>query len=74
MRGGHASEKMNEEYQALMERFETQERYSIVCKESNKVVGMINLQEDERAVKTYELGFVLVLNVVEADMLMKQKK
>lgn len=57
--GFHAFEKMNEEYQVLMERFETQERYSIVHKESNRVVGMINLQEDERAVKTYELGFVI---------------
>lgn len=57
--GYHAFEKMDEEYQALIERFLTQERYSIVCKETNKVVGMVNLQEDERAVKTYELGFVI---------------
>ena len=57
--GFHAFSKMDEEYEKLMEKFETQDRYSIVEKETNYVVGTINLREDDRAVKTYELGYAI---------------
>ena len=53
--------KMDEEYYALMERFDNQPmRKMIALKSTGKVIGTINLMEaDDRAVSAYEIGYVI---------------
>ncbi len=46
-------------FYALMQQFTTHERFSIVEKLSGKVIGMINLMPDDRAVRSLEIGFVI---------------
>lgn len=55
--GFHAFTEMDEEFDALFQRFIEQTRYAIVLKEENKAIGIINLMEGDRAIPTYELGF-----------------
>lgn len=56
--GYHACKGQDKEYLALMEILSAQRRFSIILKENQKMIGMINLQDDARAVASYELGFV----------------
>lgn len=46
-------------FYALMQQFTTHERFCIVEKLSGRVIGMINLMPDDRAVRSYEIGFVM---------------
>lgn len=39
-----------------------QKRYAIILKQEQKCIGLLNLQEEQRAVQAYELGFVLNTN------------
>ena len=57
--GYHASKSQDQQYLALMEILCRQQRFSIILKENQKMIGMINLQDDDRAVSSYELGFVM---------------
>ena len=57
--GQHAFREKNEKFDELMKAFCTQDRLGVVLKETGKVIGMISLAEDERAVKCYELGFAI---------------
>ena len=54
--GYHAFDAMDEEYHCLMEKFAGQNRYSIVQKETGRVIGMISMMDAERAVPGWELG------------------
>ena len=54
--GYHAFDAMDEEYDCLMRKFAGQTRYSIVWKETGRVVGMISMMDAERAVQGWELG------------------
>ena len=54
--GYHAFDAMDEEYYRLMEKFASQSRYSLVQKETGRVVGMISMMDAERAVPGWELG------------------
>ena len=58
--GGYQSfDKMDDEYNRLMDTFKKQEtRYMIVLKEENKVIGTINLMDiNDRCVETMEVGY-----------------
>ena len=57
--GYHASKTQDQQYLALMEILCRQQRFSIILKDNQKMIGMINLQDDARAVASYELGFVM---------------
>ena len=48
--GYHAFEEMDEEYERLMQKFAAQTRYSIVCRETGRVIGMMSMMDAERAV------------------------
>ena len=50
--GYHAFDEMDEEYGRLMQKFAGQTRYSIICKETGRVIGMISMMDAERAVPT----------------------
>lgn len=54
-------QEINEEYNALMDKFACQPmRKMIVLKSTGKVIGTINVFEaDDRAVETYEIGYVV---------------
>ena len=54
--GYHAFDAMDDEYGRLMQKFAGQTRYSIICKETGRVIGMISMMDAERAVPTLELG------------------
>lgn len=54
--GYHAFEEMDEEYERLMQKFAAQTRYSIVCRETGRVIGMMSMMEAERAVPGWEFG------------------
>ena len=54
--GYHAFEEMDEEYERLMQKFATQTRYSIVCRETGRVIGMMSMMDAERAVPGWEFG------------------
>ncbi len=60
--GFHAYVERNEEFDLLVKSFLEQRRYGIILKEENKLIGLINLMDDKRAVLTYELGFVINKN------------
>lgn len=51
--GYHAFEEMDEEYERLMQKFAAQTRYSIVCRETGRVIGMMSMMDAERAVPVY---------------------
>ena len=55
--GYHAYQKMDKEFDELLEKFMTQSRYAIVLKEENKTIGIISLRKADRAIKAYEFGF-----------------
>lgn len=57
--GTHAFKSKDESFKKLLDVFQQQLRYSIVLKDSNKVIGQINLTEADRAVETYEIGFLV---------------
>lgn len=57
--GFHAFPEQNEDFLAMFAWMQTQRRYAIVLKWEHKTIGLINLQDEERAVPAYELGFVL---------------
>lgn len=57
--GTHALTEMNKDFFDLFTLFLEQDRYAIVLKSENKVIGIINLMEADRAVPTYEIGFLL---------------
>ena len=48
--GYHAFDAMDDEYRRLMQKFAGQMRYSIVEKETGRVVGVISMMDAERAV------------------------
>lgn len=54
--GYHAFEEMDEEYERLMQKFAAQTRYSIVCRETGRVIGMMSMMDAERAVPGWEFG------------------
>ena len=54
--GYHAFEEMDEEYERLMQKFADQTRYSIVCRETGRVIGMMSMMDAERAVPGWEFG------------------
>ena len=47
---------MDEEYERLMQKFAAQTRYSIVCRETGRVIGMMSMMDAERAVPGWEFG------------------
>lgn len=57
--GTEPFEKMDEEYFQLMERFSQRPlRKMIVCKETGRVIGTVNIKEvPDRAVEAYEIGY-----------------
>lgn len=58
--GYHAFEKQDEEYMQVMNAFASQKnRWMIVEKKSNHVVGTINVMEAERGVVTLTIGYVI---------------
>lgn len=61
--GYHAFDAMDDEYHRLMEKFAGQPRYSIVCKEDGRVIGVISLMDAERAVPGLELGIEIAPDV-----------
>lgn len=61
--GYHAFDAMDDEYGRLMQKFAGQTRYSIVCKETGRVIGMISMMDAERAVPTLELGIEIAPDV-----------
>ena len=54
--GYHAFKEMDEEYERLMQKFAAQTRYSIVCRETGRVIGMMSMMDAERAVPGWEFG------------------
>ena len=50
---------MNADFFDLFNLFIEQNRYAIVLKSENKVIGIINLMETDRAVPSYEIGFLM---------------
>ena len=54
-------EEMDEEYYLLMQKFSQQPlRKMIVCKETEKVIGTVNIIEvSDRAVEAYEIGYCI---------------
>ncbi len=61
--GYHAFDAMDEEYGRLMQKFACQTRYSVVCKETGRVIGVISLMDAERAVPGWELGIEIAPDV-----------
>lgn len=61
--GYHAFDAMDDEYSRLMQKFAGQTRYSIICKETGRVIGMISMMDAERAVPALELGIEIVPDV-----------
>lgn len=57
--GIHAYAAMDNAFLDWFAYAQGQRRYAIVLRSENKVIGTINLQDDERAVPAYELGFVM---------------
>lgn len=57
--GFHAFQTQDEKFSSMFAWMKTQRRYGIELKSSHKLIGLVNLQDDERAVPAYELGFVL---------------
>lgn len=57
--GFHAFQAQEEAFNTMFAWMQTQRRYAIVLKCEHKMIGLINLQDEERAVPAYELGFVL---------------
>jgi len=55
--GYHAYQEMNEDFNELFQMFIEQNRYAILLKEENKVIGILNLMEADRATVAYEIGF-----------------
>ena len=61
--GYHAFDAMDDEYRRLMQKFAGQVRYSIVEKETGRVVGVISMMDAERAVPGWELGIEMAPDV-----------
>ena len=61
--GYHAFDVMDDEYGRLMEKFAGQTRYSVVCKETGRVIGVISMMDAERAVPGWELGIEIAPDV-----------
>lgn len=61
--GYHAFDAMDDEYSRLMQKFAGQTRYSIICKETGRVIGMISMMDAERAVPALELGIEIAPDV-----------
>ena len=61
--GYHAFDAIDDEYGRLMQKFAGQTRYSIVCKETGRVIGMISMMDAERAVPALELGIEIAPGV-----------
>ena len=57
--GCHAISEKSGEFDRLMKAFCAQDRFGVILKETGKVIGMISLLEEERAVPCYELGFAM---------------
>ncbi len=57
--GFHAYKAMDKDFLSLFSYMKSQRRYAIVLKSEHKLIGLLNLQDEERAVPAYELGFVL---------------
>ena len=55
--GYHAFQELDEKFDALFHLFMEQQRYAIVLKDEDKVIGIINMMKADRAVPAYELGF-----------------
>ena len=61
--GYHAFDAMDDEYGCLMEKFAGQTRYSVICKETGRVIGVISMMDAERAVPGWELGIEIAPDV-----------
>lgn len=57
--GFHAKATMDQEFCDWVVSIQSARRYAVVLKEENKCIGMLHLQNEERAVPAYELGMVL---------------
>ena len=57
--GSHALTEMNEDFFDLFSLFLEQDRYAIELKSEHKVIGIINLMDTDRAVPSYEIGFLM---------------
>jgi len=57
--GFHGLKKRDEEFFSVFAWMKGQRRYAIELKSEHKLIGLVNLQDEERAVPAYELGFVL---------------
>lgn len=57
--GFHAFQAQDEAFYALFAQMQGQRRYAIELKDTHKLIGLIHLQDEERAIPAYELGFVL---------------
>lgn len=57
--GTHALTEMNADFFRLFSLFLEQDRYAIELKSENKVIGIINLMDTDRAVPSYEIGFLM---------------
>lgn len=55
--GYHAFQAMDEKFDSMFNRFLEQQRYAIVLKDEDKVIGIINMMKADRAVPAYKLGF-----------------
>lgn len=55
--GTHAFTEKNDDFFDLFSFFVKHNRYALVLKSENKVIGIISLIDAERAVPSYEIGF-----------------
>ena len=57
--GFHAFEEMDEEFRDLIRVFCRQERYGIILRSQNKLIGLLVLQREEMLIGEAEAGFVI---------------
>lgn len=57
--GMHAFTEMDDAFYRLFDLFLKQRRYAVELKSEHKVIGIINLMDTNRAIPSYELGFLI---------------
>lgn len=60
--GAHAFTARDDTFSDVFRKMQQQGKYAVVLKQEEKCIGILNLREKDRAVPTYELGFVLNAN------------
>lgn len=60
--GAHAFAAKDNTFSDFFNKMQQQRKYVILLKQEKKCIGILNLREKDRAVPTYELGFVLNAN------------